>query len=140
MKNMIIGIFGCFLVIYTVALTLSIYSIYVRQNELNNCLASCLESAMRRYYEEGMIMVGGSKKELSLAESGYNSNMLKMQLEDEIEQRLQSDSKVNTTIYVCDFEKGIISAKVEEEFELPVGIEKTISCTKTIIADRSAYE
>ena len=59
---------------------------------------------------------------------------------DDIEERLNSDSDVETTVYVCDMQKGIISAKVEEKFELPGGIEKIISCTKTIIADRSVYE
>ena len=36
---------------------------------------------------------------------------------------------------VCDMEKGIISAGIEEEFRLPTGVTKKISCKKTIVAD-----
>ena len=40
------------------------------------------------------------------------------------------------TVYVCDMEKGIISAGIEEEFKLPTGVTKKISCKKTIVADQ----
>ena len=33
-------------------------------------------------------------------------------------------------------EKGIISAGIEEEFKLPTGVTKKISCKKTIVADQ----
>ncbi|MBQ1993235.1 MAG: hypothetical protein II243_02095 [Lachnospiraceae bacterium] len=135
MKNMIVGIFGCFLLIYTVILSLGIYSITTRRNEVDNCLASCLESAMRRYYEVNMYTPGGAGQD-----NNVDSSTVEEMLVDDIEERLNSDSDVETTVYVCDMQKGIISAKVEEKFELPGGIEKIISCTKTIIADRSVYE
>ncbi len=41
----------------------------------------------------------------------------------------------SATVYVCDMEKGIISAGIEEEFKLPTGVTKKISCKKTIVAD-----
>ena len=34
------------------------------------------------------------------------------------------------------YEKGIISAGIEEEFKLPTGVTKKISCKKTIVADQ----
>lgn len=135
MKNMILGIFGGFMVIYIVALTLSIYSICVRKNEVENCLAASLESTMKRYYGNKMFTVGNFTQNCDV-----DNNYIEDELICDIETRLQSDSKVDITIYVCDLEKGIISAKVEETFELPVGIEKNISCTKTIVADRRVYE
>ncbi|MEE1028369.1 MAG: hypothetical protein UH211_06765 [Agathobacter sp.] len=135
MKNMIVGIFGCFLLIYTIILSLSIYSISVRRNEVENCLASCLESAMKKFYEEDMYMF---RRDKTVGDT--DNSLVENWLEEDIQERLNSDSQVETTIYVCDMEKGIISAKVEEVFELPAGIEKRISCTKTIIADRSIYE
>ena len=131
MKNIIMGIIGCFLVIYTVALSLGVHSMYVRKNEIDNCVASVLESSMERYYERNGLLP-------------ENNTMDNASVQNEIihviNERLQADSDTEVMVCACDMEKGIISAKVEEVFELPAGIEKRISCTKTIIADRSIYE
>lgn len=127
MKNVILGVVSCLLIIYTTMLTLSVYSVYARKNEVDRCLSSALKSAIDRYYmptvyEPGTVPLPDDEIEFELV--------------NDIEDRLNSDSEVDTQIYVCDMEKGIISAQVEEAFRLPMGLEKTISCTKTIIVDR----
>lgn len=50
--------------------------------------------------------------------------------------RNTAGGNASTTVYVCDMEKGIISAAIEEEFKLPTGVTKKISCKKTIVADQ----
>ncbi len=131
MKNVILGIIGCFIVIYTAMLSLSIYSVSVRKNQMEKCLSSALMSTMNKYYRPNMYVVDKAAVDDSNVENELISN---------IEDRLTSDSDIETMIYVCDMEKGIISAKIEEQFKLPMGRTKTISCTKTIVADQPMGE
>lgn len=42
---------------------------------------------------------------------------------EDIKARLGDCDNLNTTIYVCDMDKGIISARIENDLELPMGIE-----------------
>ena len=56
---------------------------------------------------------------------------------DDINERLTAGGTASATVYVCDMEKGIISAGIEEEFKLPTGVTKKISC-KNDYCSRSA--
>ncbi|MCM1284126.1 MAG: hypothetical protein NC180_10010 [Muribaculaceae bacterium] len=50
MKQVILGLLGTAIVIYTVVSCLSIYSISSRRNEMENCLATVLKQNMDEYY------------------------------------------------------------------------------------------
>lgn len=51
---------------------------------------------------------------------------------EDIDERLTAGGNASTTVYVCDMEKGIISAEIEEEFKLPTGATKKISCKRLL--------
>lgn len=131
MKNVVLGIIGCFIVIYTAMLSLSIYSVSVRKNQMEKCLSSALMGTMNKYYQPNMYVVD---------KAAVDDMQVENELINNIEDRLTSDSDIETMVYVCDMEKGIISAEIEEEFQLPMGRTKTISCKKTIIADQPMEE
>ena len=131
MKNVVLGIIGCFIVIYTSMLSLSVYNVCVRKNQIEKCLSAALVSAMNKYYKPNMYVV---------EKTAVNNNYVENELVSDIEDRLTTYADIDTTIYVCDMETGIISAGIEEEFELPMGMTKTISCTKTIVADQPMEE
>ena len=50
MKNVILGLLGCVIAIYTIVSCLSIYSISSRKNEVENCVAQVVKQNMQRYY------------------------------------------------------------------------------------------
>lgn len=131
MKNTVLGIIGCLIAMYTAMLSLSVYNVCVRRNQMEKTLSSVLQCAMESYYEPNMYIVD--------KETVDNYEVKKAIISD-LEERFTADGEVDAMVYVCDMQKGIISAGVEEEFNLPIGITKKISCKKIILADQPMEE
>lgn len=131
MKNAVLGIIGCLIAVYTAMLLLSVYNVCVRRNQMEKTLSSVLQCAMESYYEPNMYIVD--------KETVDNYEVKKAIISD-LEERFTADGEVDAMVYVCDMQKGIISAGVEEEFNLPIGITKKISCKKIILADQPMEE
>ena len=131
MKNTVLGIIGCLIAVYTAMLSLSVYNVCVRRNPMEKTLSSVLQCAMESYYEPNMYIVD--------KETVDNYEVKKAIISD-LEERFTADGEVDAMVYVCDMQKGIISAGVEEEFNLPIGITKKISCKKIILADQPMEE
>ncbi len=131
MKNTVLGIIGCLIAVYTAMLSLSVYNVCVRRNQMEKTLSSVLQCAMESYYEPNMYIVD--------KETVDNYEVKKAIISD-LEERFTADGKMDAMVYVCDMQKGIISAGVEEEFNLPIGITKKISCKKIILADQPMEE
>ena len=118
MKNIILGFTGCMLVICTVISCLSIYSISVRKNELENCTSQVVEQTIKAYYH-----------------SGKTNEEAKEALRQELMLRLGSASELSVEVKACDMEKGILSVRVSEVFTLPSGQKKEVACEKTMIVE-----
>ena len=131
MKNTVLGIIGCLIAVYTAMLSLSVYNVCVRRNQMEKTLSSVLQCAMESYYEPNMYIV--DKETVDNYEG-------KKAIISDLEERFTADGEVDAMVYVCDMQKGIISAGVEEEFNLPIGITKKISCKKIILADQPMEE
>jgi len=131
LKNTVLGIIGCLIAVYTAMLSLSVYNVCVRRNQMEKTLSSVLQCAMESYYEPNMYIVD--------KETVDNYEVKKAIISD-LEERFTADGEVDAMVYVCDMQKGIISAGVEEEFNLPIGITKKISCKKIILADQPMEE
>ena len=54
MKNIILGILGCMVAVYTIVSCLSIYSISTRKNEMENCISQVLKYLLNRFYASGV--------------------------------------------------------------------------------------
>ena len=98
---------------------------------MEKTLSSVLQCAMESYYEPNMYIVD--------KETVDNYEVKKAIISD-LEEPFTADGEVDAMVYVCDMQKGIISAGVEEEFNLPIGITKKISCKKIILADQPMEE
>ncbi len=131
MKNTVLGIIGCLIAVYTAMLSLSVYNVCVRRNQMEKTLSSVLQCAMDSYYKPNMYIVD--------KETVDNYEVKKAIISD-LEERFTADGEMDAMVYVCDMQKGIISAGVEEEFDLPIGITKKISCKKIILADQPMEE
>ena len=131
MKNTVLGIIGCLIAVYTAMLSLSVYNVCVRRNQMEKTLSSVLQCAMDSYYKPNMYIVD--------KETVDNYEVKKAIISD-LEERFTADGEMDAMVYVCDMQKGIISAGVEEEFDIPIGITKKISCKKIILADQPMEE
>ena len=131
MKNTVLGIIGCLIAVYTAMLSLSVYNVCVRRNQMEKTLSSVLQCAMESYYEPNMYIVD---------KETVDNYEIKKAIISDLEERFTADGEVDAMVYVCDMQKGIISAGVEEEFNLPIGITKKISCKKIILADQPMEE
>lgn len=131
MKNTVLGIIGCLIAVYTAMLSLSVYNVCVRRNQMEKTLSSVLQCAMESYYEPNMYIVD---------KETVDNYEIKKAIISDLEERFTADAEMDAMVYVCDMQKGIISAGVEEEFNLPIGITKKISCKKIILADQPMEE
>lgn len=118
MKNIMLGSVGCLLVLCTVLSCLSIYSISVRKNEIENCTAQVVEQTLKCYYKSGK-----SSRE---AAEAFRQEMMT---------RLGSSSKLVVDVRSCDMEQGLLSVRVAETFTLPGGQKKEVACEKTLIVE-----
>lgn len=123
MKNIILGILGCMIAVYTIVSCLSIYSISTRKNEMENCISQVLEYHLNRYYA-----------------TGTSDNEVEALVRQGIRQQLHAASQVSIEVKSCDMVSGIISVKVTEKFMLPGGFYKSISCDKTILVETEVIE
>lgn len=123
MKNVILGMIGGAIVIYLVVFCLSVYSISSRKNEMENCISQVLEQNLIRYY-------GGEQSD----------DAVRTAVTQDLISRLQTDSKIIVEVHTCDMQRGILAAVIREEFYLPIGTSKTITCNKTVIAEEEAAE
>lgn len=63
MKNTVLGIIGCIIVLYTAMLSLGIYSLYIHKNQMEKCLSQVLYGVMDKYYlPHDTAETGGFKK------------------------------------------------------------------------------
>ena len=118
MKNIILGILGCMIAVYTIVSCLSIYSISTRKNEMENCISQVLKYHLNRYYA-----------------TGVSDTEVEAFVRQEIRQQLHTASRVS-----CDMVSGVISVRVTEDFVLPGGFHKSIACDKTILVETEVIE
>ena len=105
MKNIILGILGCMIAVYTIVSCLSIYSISTRKNEMENCISQVLKYHLNRYYA-----------------TGVSDTEVEAFVRQEIRQQLHTASRVSIDVKSCDMVSGVISVRVTEDFILPGGV------------------
>ena len=123
MKNIILGILGCMVAVYTIVSCLSIYSISTRKNEMENCISQVLKYHLNRYYA-----------------TGVSDTEVEAFIRQEIRQQLHTASRVSIDVKSCDMVSGVISVRVTEDFVLPGGFHKSIACDKTILVETEVIE
>ena len=122
-RNIILGILGCMVAVYTIVSCLSIYSISTRKNEMENCISQVLKYHLNRYYA-----------------TGVSDTEVEAFIRQEIRQQLHTASRVSIDVKSCDMVSGVISVRVTEDFVLPGGFHKSIACDKTILVETEVIE
>ena len=122
MKNVILGILGAFILLFSTLICLGIYNIGVRKHQLESVLSHVVKHTLENGYQES-------------DETGYE-----MRLKSDIIEQLGTDANIEIVIHEMDLQKGIVSVTLRESFRQFSGIVKELECTKTAIMERSFIE
>lgn len=127
MKNIIIGMYGGLIFCYTIAICLSLYVTQIRKNELLNCISEIVWQTMDCNFVPDLL-----RDETYVPASAAK---VKQEIEEELSRRIAPGIEWNMAIPTCDMDKGILSVRVEEQYLLPNGKEKTWYVSKTVIVE-----
>lgn len=134
MKNILMGFVGSIVLMYSILISLTIYGIKLRENEMNRTLSQIGIEALENNYVPEFL-----RTEDSVAWSVECSNAekkAKKQLKEDVEQCSNDDSQVEITILCCDMDKGLLSFEVKQDFSIPFGRSMSRSYARTILVDR----
>lgn len=118
MKNILLGMIGVFITIYTVLIGLNVLMIQTQKNHLEKNLSRIVKNVLEGEYEHG--------EELAVEQM----------LREEIEASVSSRNRVEVEIQALDLQKGILSVKVTETIRTLTGAKKEIAMEKTAIVER----
>lgn len=118
--------------IYMAVISLSLYGIQTRKNELENCLSQIVESFLQEHYVPELLRTNET--------TFFSKEEAAKEIQEEILLRISSDTQTEIDVLACDMEKGLLSVRVTEQFMLPGGNTKTLSFAKTAIIDQQMAE
>ena len=119
MKNIMLGIIGIFVVLYTLQIGLNILFFQTQKNELEKHVSRIVKNTL--------------ESELGKDEEAF----VKQMLLEELKETLSGDAgELEIEIQGIDLQKGFLSVRVVKRVEMLNGKEKTIVVEKTAIVDR----
>ncbi|WP_029067193.1 hypothetical protein [Lachnobacterium bovis] len=119
MKNVVIGIFSALIVVYVVAICLTLYNINARKNHIENITSDVMYEHLKKHY--------GS--------STVSSEKLKKEIENRLDFIKEKDElKINISKY--NLAKGLIIAEIQDKYRIFSGKIKNIKIKKIIIFDK----
>ncbi len=118
MKNVILGITGGLILLYTVVICLAIYGSVSRANEMEHGLSRSVEKVLLDCYQ-----------------TSTSSAEVLTQIEQELQQWVSSESQVQVKLVVCDLDQGILSVEVDEQYQTPFGANRSQTYQKTALVD-----
>lgn len=119
MKSYVLGMIGIGIILYMILCFVSIYSISTRKNELDNCASDVIRHVLEQYYGDGSVP---------------QDKMVQI-VEDEIQKRLNSSSKIDVEIIAMDLVKGLFFVEIRESFYLPNGFYKELKVRRNAIME-----
>lgn len=136
MKNVILGIYGIFLIVAVSMLGLCMYDIQARENEMNRCLSGIVQRNLEAYYVPEF-----ARSEANLTKSGADlDEEVEMRLCREVEAAITSDSALDIQVVCCDMNRGILSVAVTETYATPFCAQVSRTYHRTAIVDRREAE
>ena len=123
MKNIVIGIGSCFLAGILVLTLYTLHGRSVRQEELDDALASGMKLALEQ------VKQGGD------GAPGSNEELTALFLQSFLLQ-IDSNSQVTVHILEADYEKGLLSVEAVLTYRHPIGTEGRVTARRTVILEK----
>lgn len=122
MKNIILGLIGIFISLYTLLIGLNVLFVQTQKNELEKQVSRIVKNTLENEYQKG--------------EDSFVEQMLVQEL---VEVLSTERSRLEIEVQGIDLEKGFLSVKVTKHVEMLNGREKTIMVEKTAIMERDYF-
>lgn len=130
MKNVILGAYGIFLIIALTMLSLTVYGMQSRENEMNRCLSGIVRDTLEENYVPHFLQDEAE---------GKGDDEVATELKQRIGEAIHTDSEVEIDVTCCDMEKGILSVVVTESYSTPLGTRTKRVYRRTAIVDRKEW-
>lgn len=122
MKNVILGVIGVFITLYTLLIGLNILTVQSHKNQLEKHLSRIVKNVLESAYQT------------------EETEAIKQMLLEEITDSISSSNEVTIEIQEMDLHKGILSVKVIDQITTITGAKKEIVVEKTAIMDKVATQ
>ena len=119
MKNIILGIIGVCVILYTFFSGLDILTFQTSKNEMEKHVSRILENILEAEYQTGDV------------------EAVKQTLTQEITSAISKNDTVKVEVLAIDLEKGLLSIKVTKQIGLFNGKKREIAVEKTAIIERT---
>lgn len=120
MKNILLGLIGVMITVYTLLIGLNILTVQSHKNQLERNLSRVVKNVLEGEFEQSS-----------------EDSILQM-IEEEVADVMQEKGKREVEILALDLQKGILSVRVTEYITTIVGTQKEIVIEKTALVERSA--
>lgn len=122
MKNIILGIIGVCVILYTFFTGLDILTFQTSKNEMEKHVSRIVENVLETEYQTG------------------DTEAVKQMLTQEITSSISKNGTVKVEVRAIDLEKGLLSIKVTKQLGLLNGKRREIVVEKTAIIERAFME
>ena len=122
MKNIILGIIGVCVILYTFLVGVDILRYQTSKNKMDKHISRIVENVLEGEYEAD------------------NTEIVKQLLTQEIINSISEDGSVTVEVKAIDLKKGLLSVRVTKQLSLLNGKQKRIVVEKTAIIERSYEE
>lgn len=118
MKNIILGMIGVFISIYTLLIGLDILMYQTSKNQIEKQVSRIVKHVLETNYQRDDV------------------EMVKQMMTEEILSSVSKNGTIKVEIEAIDLEKGLLSVSVTKQIQMLNGKEKEIRIEKTAIVDR----
>lgn len=118
MKNILLGMIGVLIIIYTLLIGLNVLTVQSHKNQLEKHLSRIVKNVLEGEYQCG------------------EEEAVQQMLQGEIAASVSPNVTVLVEIQAIDLQKGILSVKVTETLKTLTGDQKEIVVEKTAIMER----
>lgn len=119
MKNVILGIIGIFITLYTLLIGLNILTIQSHKNQLEKNVSRIVKNVLEGEYQKG------------------EKEAVQQMLLEEISASISSNGTVTVEIQEIDLQKGILSLKVTDQIRTLTGASRQLVIEKTAIMEQT---
>lgn len=117
-KNIILGMIGVFISIYTLLIGLDILMYQTSKNQIEKQVSRIVKQVLETNYQRDDV------------------EMVKQMMTEEILSSVSKNGTIKVEIEAIDLEKGLLSVSVTKQIQMLNGKEKEIRIEKTAIVDR----
>lgn len=117
-KNIILGMIGVFISIYTLLIGLDILMYQTSKNQIEKQVSRIVKHVLEKNYQRDDV------------------EMVKQMMTEEILSSVSKNGTIKVEIEAIDLEKGLLSVSVTKQIQMLNGKEKEIRIEKTAIVDR----